>query len=227
MRARLRINHYVNRKDLKISMYVKRFIQLFVIFLVTIFISMIFVTCFNIQGYLAQSLVLSGIGYILLVLPLTVLTIMKQRKKFSTPQNEQNGSAFQNALSTLDNILVLSTVSSDNVVSSSVITFKQSHTNENVLYVVTGKDTLRVKNIKQNHVASIATWYDQKTGTRVSSNAVSAIAISEQDVNATLATHPEIKSLSDNFSKNVIIKLTLHSALVESFQSSPVVVDFS
>lgn len=107
-----------------------------------------------------------------------------------------------------------------------MITFKQSHTDENVFYVVTGQDTTRVKNIMASHRASFTTWYDAKTGTRVSSNAVSATVISTEAVNSELASHPEIKSLSDNFTKNVIIKLTVQSALIESFQSSPEVVDF-
>lgn len=50
-------------------MYAKRFIQLFIIFLVTIFFSMIFVVYFNIEGYVSQSLVLSLVGYIILVIP--------------------------------------------------------------------------------------------------------------------------------------------------------------
>lgn len=207
-------------------MYAKRFIQLFVIFLATIFIAMLFVSYFNIQGYFAQSLLLSVIGYILLVIPLTVLTLIKQRKKFSTATPGQHDHALGGALQHLENIFVLSTVSSDNVVSSSVITFKQSHTDENVFYVVTGQDTTRVKNIMASHRASFTTWYDAKTGTRVSSNAVSATVISTEAVNSELASHPEIKSLSDNFTKNVIIKLTVQSALIESFQSSPEVVDF-
>ncbi|MFT8424517.1 MAG: hypothetical protein ABF682_01555 [Liquorilactobacillus sp.] len=42
-----------------------------------------------------------------------------------------------------------------------------------------------------------------------------------------IAVHPEIKELSEDLKNNVIIKLTIHSALIESFQSSPLVVTFS
>ena len=106
-------------------MYAKRFIQLFLIFLLTIFMAMSVVSYFGIKGYFAQSLALSVVGYIILVIPLTILTILKQRKKFSKDGNSKGNSEFNNALSKLDNIIVLSTVSENNRVSSSMITFKQ------------------------------------------------------------------------------------------------------
>jgi len=209
-----------------VIMYAKRFIQLFVMFLVAIFIALFVVVSLGIQGYLAQALVLTVVGYIILVMPLTALTIMKQRKKFSTSTNATADNVFQNALNMLDNILVLSTVSADNVISASVITFKQSSTAENVFYIVTDKTTARVQNIKATHTAAITTWFDKQTGTRVSSNAVDALVIADEDVKQVVAAHPEIKALSEDFNHNAIIQLTLRSALVESFKTSPTVVDF-
>lgn len=209
-------------------MYAKRFIQLFIIFLVTIFFSMIFVVYFNIKGYLAQSLVLSLVGYVILVIPLTILTLLKQRKKFSHDLGTgKSGSVFQNSLNTLDNIITLSTISPDNMASSSIITFKQSNSDENVFYCVSHKETTRVKNIRFNNKVSVATWFDKQTGSRMSSNSVVAEIIENKAINDEVMQHPEIKKLSDDFSNNVIIKLKINSALVESFQSSPVVVDFA
>lgn len=88
-------------------MYAKRFIQLFVMFLIAIFIALFCVVSFGIQGYLAQALVLTIVGYIVLIIPLTALTIMKQRKKFSKDTNTTATNAFQKALNLLDNVLVL------------------------------------------------------------------------------------------------------------------------
>lgn len=207
-------------------MYAKRFIQLFVMFLIAIFIALFCVVSFGIQGYLAQALVLTIVGYIVLIIPLTALTIMKQRKKFSKDTNTTATNAFQKALGLLDNVLVLSTVSADNVISASMITFKQSSTAENVFYIVTKKTTTRVQNIKATQTAAITTWFDQQTGTRVSSNAIDAVVIAEQDIKQFVAAHPEIKALSEDFSNHAIIQLTLRSALVESFQSNPTVIDF-
>jgi len=209
-------------------MYAKRFIQLFIIFLLTIFFSMMFVFYFKIEGYLAQSLVLSLVGYIVLVIPLTILTVLKQRKKFNHDSGSgKSNNVFQSSLNDLDNIITLSTISPNNISSSSIITFKQSNADENVFYCVTGKETTRVKNIKANNAVSITTWFNKKTGSRISSNAVVAVIIEEQAISHEIIQHPEIKSLSDDFSNNVIIKLTIHSALVESFQSNPIVVDFA
>ncbi|MBM7545052.1 hypothetical protein JOC59_001794 [Weissella beninensis] len=61
----------------------------------------------------------------------------------------------------------------------------------------------------------------------MSSNSVVAEIIENKAMNDEVMQHPEIKKLSDDFSNNVIIKLRINSALVESFQSSPVVVDFA
>ncbi|MFT9031280.1 MAG: pyridoxamine 5'-phosphate oxidase family protein [Leuconostoc pseudomesenteroides] len=189
---------------------------------------MIFVVYFNIKGYVSQSLVLSLVGYIILVIPLTILTLLKQRKKFSHDSGiGKSNNVFQNSLNVLDNIIILSTISSDNVSNSSIITFKQSNSDENVFYCVTKKDSTRVKNIRFNNKVSIATWFDKQTGSRMSSNSVVAEIIENKAINDEVMQHPEIKKLSDDFSNNVIIKLKINSALVESFQSSPVVVDFA
>ncbi|MDN2453646.1 pyridoxamine 5'-phosphate oxidase family protein [Lactobacillus sp. UCMA15818] len=208
-------------------MYAKRFIQLFLIFLLTIFMAMSVVSYFGIKGYFAQSLALSVVGYIILVIPLTILTVLKQRKKFSKDGNPKSNSEFNNALSKLDNIIVLSTVSENNRVTSSVITFKQSRTEDNIFYIMTDSKTNRVRNIIQNEAAAITTWFDEKTGIRISSNNIKPEIIGGNEMLTEIAVHPEIKELSEDLKNNVIIKLTIHSALIESFQSSPLVVTFS
>lgn len=208
-------------------MYAKRFIQLFLIFLLTIFIAMLVVSYLDIKGYFVQSLALSVVGYIILVIPLTILTVLKQRKKFSKDGNSKSNSEFNNALSKLDNIIVLSTVSENNRVTSSVITFKQSRTEDNIFYIMTDSKTNRVRNIMQNKAAAITTWFDGKTGIRISSNNIKPEIIEGNEMLTEMAIHPEIKELSEDLKNNVIIKLTIHSALIESFQSSPLVVTFS
>ncbi|MFT8584992.1 pyridoxamine 5'-phosphate oxidase family protein, partial [Liquorilactobacillus hordei] len=205
-------------------MYAKRFIQLFLIFLLTIFIAMLVVSYLDIKGYFVQSLALSVVGYIILVIPLTILTVLKQRKKFSKDGNSKSNSEFNNALSKLDNIIVLSTVSENNRVTSSVITFKQSRTEDNIFYIMTDSKTNRVRNIIQNKAAAITTWFDGKTGIRISSNNIKPEIIEGNEMLTEMAIHPEIKELSEDLKNNVIIKLTIHSALIESFQSSPLVV---
>ncbi|MFT8825618.1 MAG: pyridoxamine 5'-phosphate oxidase family protein [Liquorilactobacillus mali] len=208
-------------------MYAKRFIQLFLIFLLTIFISMFFVSYFGIRGYFAQSFVLSLVGYIILVIPLTILTILKQHKKFNVEKSTENNSEFRNILNKLDNIIVLSTISQNETISSSIITFKQSKTEDNTLYIMTDSKTNRVRNIRQNGIASLTTWFDEKTGMRISSNNIDSEIIEGNEMLTEIAAHPEIKDLSEDFNNNVVIKLTIHSALIESFQSNPTVKNFS
>lgn len=188
---------------------------------------MLVVSYLDIKGYFVQSLALSVVGYIILVIPLTILTVLKQRKKFSKDGNSKSNSEFNNALSKLDNIIVLSTVSENNRVTSSVITFKQSRTEDNIFYIMTDSKTNRVRNIIQNKAAAITTWFDGKTGIRISSNNIKPEIIEGNEMLTEMAIHPEIKELSEDLKNNVIIKLTIHSAVIESFQSSPLVVTFS
>lgn len=188
---------------------------------------MLVVSYLDIKGYFVQSLALSVLGYIILVIPLTILTVLKQRKKFSKDGNSKSNSEFNNALSKLDNIIVLSTVSENNRVTSSVITFKQSRTEDNIFYIMTDSKTNRVRNIIQNKAAAITTWFDGETGIRISSNNIKPEIIEGNEMLTEMAIHPEIKELSEDLKNNVIIKLTIHSALIESFQSSPLVVTFS
>ena len=86
--------------------------------------------------------------------------------------------------------------------------------------------TERTANIARNGVAAVTTWYDEKTGARFSSKHVAASVIVDDQVQATLQKHPEIKALGDNFNNHVIIQLTLDSALVESFRDQPIAVSF-
>ncbi|KRL00503.1 pyridoxamine 5'-phosphate oxidase family protein [Liquorilactobacillus capillatus] len=207
-------------------MYVKRFVQLFLIFLLTIFMSMLFISLFGIRGYFMQSVVLTLVGYIILVIPLTILTILKQRKKFNVEGTNENNSEFKNVLSKLDNIIILSTLSSNNVISSSIITFKQSRAKENVFYIMSDSKANRVRNIEQNGTASLATWFDEKKGIRISSNKINAEIVEDAKKSAEIAAHPEIKELSDDLKNNTLIRLTIKSVLIESFQTKPLVITF-
>ena len=91
-------------------MYTKRFVQLFVIFLVTMFIATFILQQLNIQGYVYQALTLTIVGYIILTIPLTILTILKQRKKFNNSTSNQSKDMLQKTLETLENVMVLSLI---------------------------------------------------------------------------------------------------------------------
>lgn len=207
-------------------MYPKRFIQLFIIFFITIFISLGIVSLFNVSGFWLQGILITIIGYIILIIPLTTLTILKQRKKFSSNTDSNSDDVFNNTLAKVENVFVLATKSEAGNLTASIVTFKQSASDDNVFFVVTGSDTERTANIARNGVAAVTTWYDEKTGARVSSKHVAASVIADDQVQAMLQKHPEIKALGDNFNNHVIIQLTLDSALVESFRDQPIAVSF-
>ncbi|ACA83130.1 MULTISPECIES: pyridoxamine 5'-phosphate oxidase family protein [Leuconostoc] len=207
-------------------MYTKRFVQLFVIFLVTMFIATFILQQLNIQGYVYQALTLTIVGYIILTIPLTILTILKQRKKFNNSTSNQSKDMLQKTLETLENVMVLSTVSESKALTTSVITFKQSRSESNVFYLVTAGDTQRVAQIRATGRAAFTTWYQAKTGQRISSNQVTATIIDDRELQHTLDKHPEIKELSDDFSHQVIIKLRVHTLIIESFRDQPRVMTF-
>lgn len=61
-------------------MSVKRFVQLFLFYFVSILISYLIVQQFSIDSVLLNVLLISIIGYIILVMPLTVMTVKKTKK---------------------------------------------------------------------------------------------------------------------------------------------------
>ncbi|SFH65113.1 hypothetical protein [Pisciglobus halotolerans] len=61
-------------------MSVKRFVQLFLFYFVSILISHLIVRQFSIDSVLLNILLISVIGYIILVMPLTIMTVKKQKK---------------------------------------------------------------------------------------------------------------------------------------------------
>ncbi len=206
----------------RIIMYLKRFIQLFIMFLVAIFLSLFIVSLFNIRGFIAQAAALTIIGYVFLTIPLTVLTILKQRKKFKRNIVDTTD-LFQNAWANLENIIVLSTYGNG---TTSIVTVKQSHDKINGFYVVTDSKSKRIEDIREHANVCFSTWYHRETGIRISSNNVHAEIILPFNLKAEIQQHPEIKELSDNFHDKVVVKLTVLSALIESFQINPTVVTF-
>lgn len=61
-------------------MSVKRFVQLFIFYFVSIIIAIPLTNLFNIQATWLYYLVISLIGFVVLTLPLTIMTIQKTKK---------------------------------------------------------------------------------------------------------------------------------------------------
>lgn len=61
-------------------MSIKRFVQLFIFYLISIVIAIPLANVFNIQATWLYYLVISVIGFVVLSLPLTIMTIQKSKK---------------------------------------------------------------------------------------------------------------------------------------------------
>ena len=107
---------------------------------------------------MVTGILITIIGYIVLIIPLTTLTILKQRKKFSSNTDSISDDVFNNTLAKVENVFVLATKSEAGDLTASIVTFKQSASDDNVFFVVTGSDTERTANIAHNGVAAVTTW---------------------------------------------------------------------
>lgn len=62
-------------------MSIKRFVQLFCFYFLSVVVSYCCIIWLNITGFWGTILILSVIGYIVLTLPLTLLTLKKKQEK--------------------------------------------------------------------------------------------------------------------------------------------------
>ncbi|MEK0173419.1 hypothetical protein WN867_00145 [Tetragenococcus halophilus] len=61
-------------------MTVKRFVQLFICYFVSITIAMLVTKLFSITNIWLAIILVAVIGYVVLIIPLTILTLSKQKK---------------------------------------------------------------------------------------------------------------------------------------------------
>ncbi|CAH1852055.1 pyridoxamine 5'-phosphate oxidase family protein [Convivina praedatoris] len=206
-------------------MYLKRFVQLFVVFFVTIILSEWLATVLKFNNLGIRIIFVTIIGYLLLTIPLTILTILKNQRKFGKNNSASTQMThFRQLLQDGSNLIALATVNQAGKLATSVITFKESHNNDNVLYLVSDWQSTRVKNLQVNSTAAFTTWYDDKTGQRISSNELTIEVLTEQEAEIEIKHHPEILDLTENARKQAVIKITLESVLIESFQGQPEII---
>ncbi|WP_395318469.1 pyridoxamine 5'-phosphate oxidase family protein [Fructilactobacillus frigidiflavus] len=208
-------------------MYLKRFIELFIAYAISFLLAILAIGYpFN---FAHLALISSGVivGYLVLVIPLTLLTIKKMTTRKKASGVNQHESKFANVLNSLPAFMYLATKNKDGIISNSIITYAQSSKQENVFYVVTPATTERAKNIQQNHQVAIASLFEQKTGLRFSSNQATAKAITESEKIEKLASEiPQIKQLDENLKDKAVIIITLNSAIIESFRDRPEIIKF-
>ncbi|AEN99146.1 pyridoxamine 5'-phosphate oxidase family protein [Lactobacillus sanfranciscensis] len=151
-------------------MYLKRFIELFIAYAISFLLAILVIGYpFNFQ-HLTSIILGIIVGYLVLIVPLTLLTIKKLTTRKNASGVNSNESKFSKVLNSLPAFIYLATKNTDGIISNSIITYAQSSEKENVFYVVTSATTERAKNISKNSQVAIASLFDQKTGLRFSSN---------------------------------------------------------
>lgn len=208
-------------------MYLKRFVELLIAYAISFLIAIIAIGYplnFSHLGLIILGII---IGYLILVIPLTFLTIKKLTTRKKASGVNGNESKFSMVLNSLPGFIYLATKNSAGIISNSIITYAQSSEQENIFYVVTPATTERAMNIAKNPQVAIASLFDQKTGLRFSSNQATAKAITNPDQVAKLATEiPQIKQLDENLHGKAIIIITIKSAIIESFRDRPEAINF-
>lgn len=206
-------------------MYLKRFVELFVVFFMTVLLSELLAVVLGVTQFWSHLFLVALVGYVILTIPLTILTVIKNRRKFVTDNQSTKNPLLKEAYGSLPNMVALATEHGDGTIDNTLIAFKPSSTNDNVWYLVTDRQTTKAIDIQQHSVCAVTTWY-AKSGLRLHSNQVSAMLLMDDLAQKEISQHPEILSLSENARNQAIIKLTFSSIVVESFQKSAEVLSF-
>ncbi|MCK8616997.1 pyridoxamine 5'-phosphate oxidase family protein [Fructobacillus sp. M158] len=198
-------------------MYPKRFIQLFLAFFVTILLSESLATLFSLSHLWQRIFFVTVIGYLLLVTPLTLMTIKKNQKKFSKETGNSRHAALSAVYEEVPNLVALATINAEGELANTLITFKPSSTDEQVWYLVTDRHAVKAADLRVNSACALTTWY-AKSGLRLHSNQVQGVVLEDQLAANEIDEHPEILDLSDNARNQAVIKLTFSSIVIESFE---------
>lgn len=210
-------------------MYVKRFVELFVVYAISLVVAIaVFVGGFDLgKQWLTLSLALLA-GYVVLVLPLTLLTLKKMTTREQASGAQTGSSRLNQTLSQVPPYLALATVTPSGQVMNSIVTYAQAADKENVLYVVTDPQSQRVANIVAHAQVAVTTWFVEKSGLRMSScQAEATVTVGQEAIAALLKEAPVIKKLDPHWQNKAVITIKLTAALVESFKSQPEAINFN
>ncbi|USS86647.1 pyridoxamine 5'-phosphate oxidase family protein [Fructilactobacillus cliffordii] len=209
-------------------MYLKRFVELFIVYVISFALGSLIYGWNFFTNYWFLILIGGIIGYIILIIPLTIMTIRKMTKReTASGENQPAQSRFSNVLAELPGNLYLATSDSDGNVSNSIVTYTQSEKQENVLYVVTDPKTKRAQNAVNHPQVAIASLYDPKLGTRFSSNQATVRVIQgKQAITELVNSTTALQGFDDNITNQAVLEITLTSAVIESFRDAPEVVKF-
>ncbi|MCL2681471.1 MAG: pyridoxamine 5'-phosphate oxidase family protein [Streptococcaceae bacterium] len=208
-------------------MYFKRFLQLFVIYLIAVLVFLSLVASNFLQNKIVTVVVAIIISYIILTLPLVILTIVKAKKKENIVGSQSQSGELTQILKDLPGYIAFSYQNSQGQLSTTIMSFVQSTKEENVLYMVAEKETRKAKDLDGNTNVAFTTWFEKlDNGKRLSSNQATAQIFIGSDNQSIIDEQPQVLDVHENALNMAIIKVTIQSALYESFKDDLKVLKF-
>ncbi len=207
-------------------MYLKRFIQLFVVFLISLAVFALILEM-NFGNYWLRFVLGLIVAYVFLTLPLVLLTIIKSNKKANVVGTNAAENKLAYLLKDFPGYLALSVTDENSKSSTTIMSFIQAQKTENVFYMVAEKKASKISDIKRNSQASFTTWFDKlEKGGRLSSNRVHAEVLEDADAREIVKKESLIRSLHENAENMSIIALRIESVLYENFKGQTKVINF-
>ena len=207
-------------------MYLKRFIQLFVVFLISLAVFALILEM-NFGNYWLRFVVGLIVAYVFLTLPLVLLTIIKSNKKANVVGTNAVENELAYLLKDFPGYLALSVTDENSKSSTTLMSFIQAQKTENVFYMVADKKASKISDIKRNSQVSFTTWFDKlEKGGRISSNRVHAEVLEDADAREIVKKESLIRSLHENAENMSIIALRIESVLYENFKGQTKVINF-
>ena len=207
-------------------MYLKRLVQLFVIFFVSLVIFALILEM-NFGNYWLRFVLGLIIAYVFLTLPLVLLTIFKTNKKANVVGTNAVENELAYLLKDFPDYLALSVTDENSKSSTTIMSFIQAQKTENIFYMVADKKASKISDIKRNSQVSFTTWFDKlEKGGRLTSNRVHAEILEEAKAQEIVKKEGLILSLHENAENMSIIALRIESALYENFKGQTKVINF-
>ncbi|MGL5449489.1 MAG: pyridoxamine 5'-phosphate oxidase family protein [Lactococcus cremoris] len=207
-------------------MYLKRFVQLFVIFFVSLVIFALILEM-NFGNFWLRFALGLLVAYIFLTLPLVLLTIFKSNRKAKVVGTNALENELAYLLKDFPGYLALSVTDESLKSSTTIMSFIQAQKNENVLYMVSDKKASKIYDLKKNPLVSFTTWFDSlENGGHLSSNRVKSEVLEGEAAQKLIKEEPLILSLHENAENMSIIRLTIESVLYENFKGQMKVIEF-
>lgn len=207
-------------------MYLKRFIQLFVVFLISLAVFALILEM-NFGNYWLRFVLGLIVAYVFLTLPLVLLTIIKSNKKANVVGTNAVENELAYLLKDFPGYLALSVTDENSKSSTTLMSFIQAQKTENVFYMVADKKASKISDIKRNSQVSFTTWFDKlEKGGRLSSNRVHAEVLEDVDAREIVKKESLIRSLHENAENMSIIALRIESVLYENFKGQTKVINF-